>query len=594
MRIVTNGTDAAAVIQHLERVLSSPGFARNERMSRFLRFLVERHIEGRDAELKESLIGMEVFGRIAGYDPKQDSIVRTEAARLRTRLTEYYAGEGRADAIRIELPKGGYVPSFHRTDGSTEPVRGPRWRMTWAVAIGMVVAASAGWWSIRGERTPIPIAVLPLESLSPNSDDAYFADGLTEEITRNLSAIEGLAVRSRTSAFAFKNAPRNVREAGRQLNIDYLVEGSVLRDGGQLRVNAQLIRVHDDRPVWTGRFERRVTDVFAIQDEISRSIVNELRLNLGRGRWRYETSLAAYDIYLRAKRERWGSFQDFLHSIDLFEQAISVDPNFAPAHAGLGAAYAIRSTQFGIEHPGDELDRMRSAAERAVQLDPLLAESHAALALSYARLGEWARSERSFRQAIEMDPSASHIRADFAMWLLQVVGRSDDALEQLLAAQRSDPLASDIQMSLGWHLISLGRHGEAVRHCEAIDERSPFKAQCLGRVRLAQGKLEEAVAIFSGAPDLATNAQARGLLGYAFARSGRQHDVDALLAAATQPNEQALTYAGLRDTDMTLDALARMSVTGPQRPGRYLALPELAFLDGDPRVRELRTRIGLP
>src|SRR5919198_1470671 len=195
----------------LERILASPGFARNERLSRFLRFVVEGHLEGKDRELKESLLAIEVFGRSPGYDPKQDPIVRTEASRLRARLSEYYLGEGKDDPLIIELPKGGYVPvirPYQRRPETTAPLmtahsESPlrKWRLGNRVWIGagltcLVVAVAAVGWS-----------------------------------------------RSESSSFALKGKPQKARDAGRQLEADYLVEGSVLRSGRQLRVNVQLVRV---------------------------------------------------------------------------------------------------------------------------------------------------------------------------------------------------------------------------------------------------------------------------------------------------------------------------------------------------------------
>jgi len=290
------------VREQLERVLSSRDFSRNERLSRFLRFVVERYLEGKDSELKESVIAIEVFGRKADYDPKEDAIVRTEAMRLRARLSKYYDGEGSRDPVIIELPKGGYTPSFRRPEAAEPPKASSRGRwVPIALALLAVVLAAAGWWWARHRNEPVVVAVLPLENLSRDPANDYFADGITDEIIRNLSVIEGLAVRSRTSSFAFKGKPRNVREVGNLLDADYVLEGSVLRAGEQLRVNAQLVRVRDDFPLWSGKFDRELTDVFAIQDEISRGIVNQLRLKLGRGRRRYETSLEAYDLYLHAQ-----------------------------------------------------------------------------------------------------------------------------------------------------------------------------------------------------------------------------------------------------------------------------------------------------
>src|SRR5207244_1059301 len=189
------------------------------------------------------------------YDPQQDTIVRTEASRLRARLSEYHLGEGKDDPLVIELPKGGYVPVIHGPEGTGESTapgpEGPRWLgiRLWlgaALACLVVALAAVGWWRLRRQNAPIPIAVLPLINLNQDPANDYFADGLTGEIIRNLSIIDGLAVRSETSSFAFKGKPQNMRAAGKQLQADYIVEGSVQRAGQQLRITVQLIRVSDD------------------------------------------------------------------------------------------------------------------------------------------------------------------------------------------------------------------------------------------------------------------------------------------------------------------------------------------------------------
>jgi len=179
--------EAQAVRRQLDKVLASAGFSRNERLSRFLRFVVERHLEGRDQELKESLIAIEVFGRQPGYDSKQDPIVRTEASRLRARLSEYYLADGKSDSMIIELPKGGYVPvvrSAERTDkpAAPEAARLNKWRIPVgiaALALLVVASAAVNWWWFRPQNTPIPIAVLPLLNLNQDPAYDYFADGLT-------------------------------------------------------------------------------------------------------------------------------------------------------------------------------------------------------------------------------------------------------------------------------------------------------------------------------------------------------------------------------------------------------------------------------
>ena len=241
---------------------------------------------------------------------------------------------------------------------------------------------------------------------------------------------------------------------------DYVVEGSVLRIGNQLRVDAQLVRVRDDFPLWSGRYDRPVKDVFAIQDEISRDIVNGLRLKLGSGRRRYETSAEAYDLYLQARALgiQRGLSGD-LQSITPFEQVIAKDPSFAPAFAGLAAALATRSGTGEGDLP-DDLARMQAAAEKALELDPLLAEAYDALGMVYARQTQWERSERSFRRALELDPNDSVIYGNFALNLLFPLGR----IGKLSASYRRlkhDPVAPRLRFILANALMAAGRFDEA-------------------------------------------------------------------------------------------------------------------------------------
>jgi TolB-like protein len=577
--------------RQLEKILSSRRFVDSERLSQFLRFVVEQHLAGKSSELKETSVAMEVFRR-KDYDPKQDSIVRAEALRLRARLNDYYAGEGRADPVVIELPKGRYTPLFRRTDlphDETKKNSYGRW-VGLALAVIGVALVAIGWWWTQNHTEPIDIAVLPLENLSSDSTNEYFVDGLTDEIIRDLSVIDGLAVRSRTSSFAFKNRPRNLPDVAKQLGVDYIVEGSVLREGHQLRINAQLVRVRDDFMLWSGRFDRELIDAFAIQDEISRGIVNNMRLKLGHTRRRYETSLEAYDLYLRARAMRVRSLRGIFDSIGIFEQAIAKDASFAPAYAGLASAYAIRSIQFPVDHPPDELIKMRTASEKAIELDPLLAEAHAALALAYARDGLWERAENSFRKAIELDRNNSSTYADYALWLLWILGRNNEALHQLAIAEKSDPLSPEIQTALALVLISAGRFDEAVDHCLKMSAEDELQSQCLARARLGQGKVADAIQLLVGDP----NPSSLGSLGYAYAHSGRRDEAEKMAAASVYANEQALIFAGLGDKDRTLEALDRMAVLGPQRVGMYLNYPELALLRDDLRLKAFRKRVGLP
>ena len=592
---------AEVVEKHLERVLASPGFARNERLSRFLRFIAQEELNGRGSELKESLIGVEVFGRRPGFDQKQDSTVRSEAARLRARLAEYYDAEGKGDTLIIELPKGGYIPRFRRSEpplpqGNSGHARHLQsWQKVSAAGLALSLAAVGFWLWNRG-TSPISIAVLPLTNLSSDAANDYFVDGITDEIIRNLSILDGLAVRSQTSSFAFKGKAHNIREIGRQLDVDYILEGSALRAGQQLRINAQLVRVRDDFPLWSGRYDRQLTDVFAIQDELSRNIVNQLRLKLGRGRRRYETSVEAYDYYLRARALANRGAKGRVASIGPFQQAIARDSSFAPAYAGLAAAYVAR-TGWGSSPPHDEeLAVMQAVAEKAIELDPLLPDAHAALGMSYARVGQWPQAEERFRRAIELDASSSMTRRDFAMSLLLPLGRVEEAVRQMQAAERADPLSTDVHVDLGYALLATGRYDEAARECEQASADDDLKDECLGRARTQQGKFGDAIPLLVNSP-----TKNWGYLAYAYGKAGRRAEAEKLMSDAPTLYlnkgflfQYALAFAGLGDKEQTVEQLEGMANLGPVRLGRDLTYPEFAFVRGDPRVKALRKKVGLP
>ena len=590
------GSEAHVVRRQLERVLASSGFARNERMARFLRFIVEQHLAGKDSELKESVIAVEVFGRRPDHDLTRDSIVRTEAGRLRARLHEYYADEGKYDPLVLELPKGGYVPVLRRAP--IESKGRPRVWLTLALAGLLAALGVVAWWLVQRSTRPIGIAVLPFENLNNDAADDNLADGLTDELIRNLSAFDGLAPRSRTSSFALKGKPRNVRQAGRELAADYIVEGSVLRADGRLRINAQLVRTRDDSPVWSGKFERPGSDALAIQEEISRTIVNNLRIKLGRGRRHYETSAEAYDLYLRARAA------GLRNSVGLFQEAIAKDVSFAPAYAGLASSYAYR-TGNTFNDADQELPKMRTAAEKAIELDPLLPEAQSALGMAYARDGQWARSEASFRRAIELDPNRSATYGDFAVYVLMQHGRIREALHEMRIAQRSDPLSPEVRSQLAYVLLSSHLYDEAASECEKLPEdcrcwpapSEPVKYECLGRARVGQGRLREGIEILSAgvAKGVPIGAPIRGYLGYAYGRVGRREEAEKIVEFASRfPYHQAVALIGMGDGDRAIAALEKLAAQGPVRVGLALAVPEFDTLREDSRFKALRLEVGLP
>lgn len=583
------GARPEATQRQLERVLASPGFSRNERLSQFLRFIVEQHLEGKDAELKESVIALEVFGR-PDHDPQQDSIVRTEASRLRARLNEYYLGQGRNDPVVIDLPKGGYVPVLRPVEAA--PASASRRSSKNWIAGALAAAAvllSLGWWGLQRQNPPIPIAVLPLINLNQDPAYDYFADGLTGEIIRNLSILEGLTVRSETSSFAFKGKPQKARDAGKQLEADYLVEGSVLRSGDQLRINVQLVRARDDFPIWSDRYDRELTDIFAIQDEISRAIVNNLRLRLGNSRRRYETSTEAYELYLRARAfQGHGSLGE---NIPLFEQAIAKDPSFAPAYAGLAVARLFLSGGSGGYDIPDEVAKMRAASQKAIELDPLSAEAYDALGAVYARESQWQMAEKSFRHSMEIQPGRMESHGYFAMFYLLPLGRVGEAIRQLRIAETSDPL---FRFFLADALADAGRDNEAIAICEKLPLDGINRDHCLPGALVRQGRAAQVIRTYGARPDNPNWIKAT--LACAYALAGRREEAEQLAAHSGLDNKMQ-AFACLGDKERVFEALDRVVMLGPIRMGWFLLRVDRehpGLLRGDPRLKTLRKKVGLP
>lgn len=591
------------MLRELQLVRASTGFSRNDRQSRFLRFLVERHLDGRDSELKESVIAVEVFGRTPGHDPKVDNIVRTEALRLRTRLAKYYAGEGSRDPLVIELPKGGYRPIV-RARAPEEPVRARPARTRWIVAALALLAVAAGavWWRAQPGRVPVTVAVLPFENQGQDPARDYFADGLTDELIRSLSVVEELTVPSRTSSFALKGSLLDAAEAGKQLGADYLVEGSVLHAGDQLRVIVALIRVRDGVRLWSERFDRKLTDVFAIQDDISRGIVNTLRLRLSAGRRRYETNLEAYDLYLRG-RHTMASFPTrgrpiATVAVQYFEQAIAKDANFAIAYAGL--ADALLSVDENIGNP-EAYARARAAAERAVALDPELSEAESALASIRAREYAWEDAERGFRRAIELNGNNALAHLQLGVSVLVVQGRFDEGLGEVRRAVSLDPLSPYTNTEFGRALLLAGRYAEAaaqLRQAVTLDPSRNRPYNLLGRALYLQEKTTDALLVFDESISRGAPASAVDWLPCAEVRAGRREKALALLeehrrGVRARDRRLALTYACLGDEERALDHLEKAVAERQAGIAEMLQAPELAWMRGSARFAMLLKQVNL-
>jgi TolB-like protein/Tfp pilus assembly protein PilF len=465
---------------------------------------------------------------------------------------------------------------------------------------GAASAVAAGGAAGKTASRPA-IAVLPLQNLSAAPDSEYFADGLTDEIIRNLAVIDGLDVRSRTSSFYFKDKPRNLRALGAELGVAYVVEGSVLRDGTRLRVNTQLVRVDDDVPLWSERFDTQVSGVFDVQEEISRAIVNRLRLAMG-GRRKYETDVPLYDRYLKAREllERRTIGQGATEAVALFESIVAADPAFAPAHAGLATALAYVSQSPYQTAPGTDVAvRLRAAAARALNLDPLLPEAHSAMGWAHTRDFEWDEALRSYGRALELAPTLTATAINFSYSTLRALGRLDDAERLLRQALVYDPLSVDARRELAATLLQSGRYEEAIaeaRRTGTDDEaaRDLRLGRDLVRALVMAERFDEAAALAARPHSRFEERGARHWLARMYVRSGRTAEVVRMAAEEREfPFRLTFIQAALGNNAAALDALEAMRSSEPQRVALTMMQPELAMLRSDPRWQAIRRSLGI-
>jgi serine/threonine-protein kinase len=470
-----------------------------------------------------------------------------------------------------------------------------RWVLSAVATVAVVLLGVVGWGQWSRNVAPL-IAVMPFENVRHDPGDDYFVDGLTDEVIRNLAAIDGVQVRSQTSSFWFKDKPRDLHAIANQLRVNFIVEAKISRVDNRLRITAQLVHVPDDVLLWSEAFDRPVDDVFAIQEDISRAIASALRLTLNRGQQRYRTNLPAYEGYLRARAavSRRGN-ESARQAAHLFEQVIAMDRTFAPAHAGLADAYAEMSWQLTGLSPAEALRHMRPAAELALKLDPMLAEAHAAMAMTCARELDWERSAREFEEAIEKGPTLTQIQANYALMTLVPTGQLQKAQQLLVRALSRDPLSSVLQRDLGWVQFDAGRFNEAIgtfRKALADDPSLPFATQGLARSLMFAGRSEEAIDVWKHRPP-SDDWERR--MAFAYVQTGRRAEIERLIEAhkSAHPYHQAIIYAALGDKDRVFEALNRAVDVAPNRTAQELTAPEMALLRGDPRLDALRKRLNL-
>jgi TolB-like protein/Tfp pilus assembly protein PilF len=559
---------------------------RSERLARFLKFTVEQILEGNGNNLKEFVIGVEVFDKTETYDPRMDPIVRVEARRLREKLRHYYATDGREDSLYIDFPTGGYAPVIKTRD--TAPAS---------------PSAAPGVENV--------IAVLPFANLSSAQENDYFSDGLTEELINALTKVEGLSVMAWSSAFQLKGKTRDIRRIAEQLRIRAVLEGSVRRTRGRLRITVQLVDASSGQYLWSETYERPDKDIFAIQDEISSAIVGALRIKLTGPTsrsliTRYTGNLEAYHLYLKG-RFYWNkrNEEDFYKALGFFEQAIQTDPGYAPAYAGIADTHVMLG-EHGAAPALDVMPRVRAAATRALDIDPTLAEAHVSLG-SVAALFEWnwEESERHFRRAIELNPSYATAHHWYGYDYLAPLGRLEEAIAELERAHHLDPLSLIITTSLGT-LYDMARQYERAReYYDNVFELDPGFVRAhlsAGRSYLHQNMHREAIAAFQKARDLTPNSPVPlALLAHAYNVSGALAEAGRLRQALHRYSLtcRASSYLLARshlgfDNDRTFELLEKALEERDPRLPHLNVSPIWDCLRHDPRFAALARRMGLP
>jgi len=534
----------------------------------------------------------------------REAIVRPGSATISARLRRVVARAIEPDPAR----RFASVEALATALGTVAGGSARRRAVSVMVAAMAIVAAGAAGWNLGlretlspalvalGVLTKVPlIAVLPFTDAGSDPGQSDFIDGLTREVIRDLSTIDGLQVTSPASSFYFKNRPRNLNEIRKLLRADFVVEATVQRVGDRLQLNAQLVRASDDTVVWSGPYDRTLDGVFSIQEDIARQVVNKLRLTLGVGQRQYQTSREAYELYLRGRAlvVQLGTAKA-REAAAVFEQVIQRDPNFAPAHAGLADAYAAWAWQLDGLSNDAGLAGMRPAALRALQLDPMLAEAHAAMGITLAREQDWEGSRKAFEKALEYNANLSQIYQNYSFSTLLPLGEAAEAERLMTIATTIDPLSPALLRDLGLAQYVRGRYNEAIANMEmaqAIDPQFPG-GQMLARALIFAGRPTEAIKVFESKPG--NQAWERWILR-AYIMEGRAADVERLIAQnrSAEPHRQAIMYAALGDKDRTYEALNRAIDTMPQRVAFMLVCPDFALLRGDPRRDLLRQRLNL-
>ncbi|MGH7638859.1 MAG: BTAD domain-containing putative transcriptional regulator, partial [Gemmatimonadaceae bacterium] len=555
----------------------------------------------RHARVHEQLIRQELE-----LEPDADVSALAESLRSETADAQPQTGPS---VVAPPPPALAPLPSAPAAHPSPAP---PRAQRRGAMVALLIVAAGATIvFSTSRDSSSEPagelrsVAVLPFANVSADPANEYFSDGMTEELIATLGGVQGLDVASRTSSFAYKDRNVDVREIGRQLGVDAVVEGSVRKSGSSLRIVTQLVDARSGYRLWSEEYEREANDVFAVQEEIARAIVarmsGSLSTQTAAARQGASTNFDAYDLYLRGRFAWHQRTRDGVQrAIEFFSTSIELDSTYARAHVGLGDAYAV-SAFYDYLPPRDAYPKADSAAKRALRLDPGLAAAHALIGyvLTYYHL-DWTGAEQAFERALALDPSYSVAHQWYGN-LLTVAGRFAHAEREFRLAQETDPLSLIASAAHGWSLYYAGRYAaalEQVRTTLQLNERYGLAHMWGGWALEALDRHAEAVTWLrradelSGGSDITRLALAHALASTADGRDSARAILDAMQSRATAGGyvpayEVAKVHLALGDRAQALRWLGR-AVEGKSHSRAFLRVdPQLGPLRGEPQFERL-------
>jgi len=449
------------------------------------------------------------------------------------------------------------------------------------------------------------VAVLPLVNLSGDPQEEYFADGMTEELITNLGKVGTLHVISRTSVMQYKQTKKTLPAIARELNVDAVVEGSVLRSGNRVRITAKLIGAQEERRLWGDSYERDMRDILALQSDVAQHIAMQIQSRLTAEQHRllvapHSVDPAAHEAYLLGCYHRNKTTEDELEKArEYFEKAVAIAPDYAPPYAGLADYYAVANKRL----PQVAFDKAKNYAKKALALDETLAEAHLSLANIQYGEWDWRSAEQEFKRSVELNPSYAEAHARYAMYL-STLGRAQEAWAEIRRAQELDPLSVPISISAGWVAYFSRQYDRAIEQCKKALDFDPNNVNahdCLGSAYLARGMYEQAIAQCQTATALSGGDPDRVVgLGLAYAAAGKTAEARRLLEELYRASDQryvppsffALLHAALGEHEQ---AIVFLKESYRQRDPYLVWIkvsPAADSLRADPRSQDLVRRLG--